>query len=113
MIELFNIIKEQKPAHLQIRCDNLSFFRCDTPTALIDYLQEHLDYYTVEYFNVEMSVKKLDAINVTTSYISSFNIDLFMSNDEYEFINKKYHRSITKYDISPTDINKYKFKFRE
>ena len=44
---------------------------------------------------------------------SSFDIDLFMSNDEYEFINKKYHRSITKYDISPIDIDKYKFKFRE
>ena len=39
MIELFAIIKEQKAAHLQIRCENLSFFRCDTPTELIEYLK--------------------------------------------------------------------------
>ena len=113
MIELFNILKENKSMRLQIRCDHLSFFRCDTPTALIDYLQERLDYYTVEHFDIEMSVKKLDAINVTAPYISSFDIDLYMSKDEYDFINEKYHRSIIKYDKSPINIEKYKFKFKE
>ena len=113
MVELFSIIKEQKSNRLQIRCDNLSFFRCDSPTELIDYLKEHLDYYIVECFSVNTSIKTLDAIDISASYISSFNIDLFMSNDEYEFINKKYYRSIAKYDISPIDINKYKFKFQE
>ena len=91
MIELFNILKENKSMRLQIRCDHLSFFRCDSPTDLIDYLQSRLDYYTIE----------------------CFDIDLYMSKDEYDFINKKYHRSIIKYDKSPINIEKYKFKFKE
>ena len=44
MIELFNILKEHKSMRLQIRCDHLSFFRCDTPNDLIDYLESRLDY---------------------------------------------------------------------
>ena len=113
MIELFNILKEHKSMRLQICCDHLSFFRCDTPNELIDYLKSRLDYYTVECFNVELSNKTLDSINVTMSYISSFDIDLYMSKDEYDFINEKYHRAITKYDKSPVNIEKYRFKAQE
>ena len=113
MVELFSIIKEQKSNRLRIRCDNLSFFRCDSPTELIDYLKEHLDYYIVECFSVNTSIKTLDAIDISASYISSFDIDLYMSKDEYDFINEKFHRSITKYDKSPVDIEKYRFKVQE
>lgn len=113
MIELFNILKEHKSMRLQIRCDHLSFFRCDSPNDLIDYLESRLDYYTVECFNVELSNKTLDSIDVAVSYISSFDIDLYMSKDEYDFINEKYHRSITKYDKSPVNIEKYRFKVQE
>ena len=88
MVELFSIIKEQKSNRLQIRCDNLSFFRCDSPTELIDYLKEHLDYYTVECFSVNTSIKTLDAIDVSASYISSFNIDLFINSYSSFDINK-------------------------
>ena len=113
MIELFNVLKEQKPSRLQIRCNNLSFFRCDSPTELIEYLEDHLDYYTVERFNIEMSVKKLDTINVTTPYISSFDIDLYMSKEDYDYLYKNFHSSISRYDKSPIDIEKYRFKFKE
>ena len=113
MVELFNILKENKSMRLQIRCNHLSFFRCDTPTDLIDYLQEHLDYYTIEHFDIEMSVKKLDAINVTTPYISSFDIDLYMSKEDYDYLYKNFHRSLLKYDASPINIEKYRFKFQE
>jgi hypothetical protein len=113
MIELFNILKEHKSMRLQICCEHLSFFRCDTPNELIDHLESRLDYYTVERFNVELSNKTLDSIDVAVSYISSFDIDLYMSKDEYDFINKKYHRSITKYDKSPVNIEEYRFKFQE
>jgi hypothetical protein len=98
---------------LQICCEHLSFFRCDTPNELIDHLESRLDYYTVERFNVELSNKTLDSIDVAVSYISSFDIDLYMSKDEYDFINEKYHRSITKYDKSPVNIEEYRFKFQE
>ena len=113
MIELFNILKEHKSMRLQICCEHLSFFRCDTPNELIDHLKSRLDYYTVERFNVELSNKTLDSIDVAVSYISSFDIDLYMSKDEYDFINEKYHRSITKYDKSPVNIEKHRFKFQE
>jgi hypothetical protein len=110
MVELFDIIKKHKAMRLQICCDHLSFFRCDTPNELIDYLESRLDYYTVECFNIELSNKTLDSIDVAVSYISSFDIDLYMSKDEYDFINEKYHRSITKYDKSPINIEKYNIK---
>ena len=113
MIELFNILKNHKSMRLQICCDHLSFFRCDSPSDLIDYLESRLDYYTVKCFDVELSNKALDSIYVVVSYISSFDIDLYMSKDEYDFINEKFHRSITKYDKSPVDIEKYRFKVQE
>ncbi len=113
MVELFNIIKQQKSFRLQIHCNNLSFFRCDSPTDLIEYLENHLDYYIIEHFDVTRSIKDLEAIDVSVSYISSFNIDLFMSEEDYNFINENYHRTIVKYDFSPIDLNKYRLKFQE
>ena len=113
MIELFAIIKEQKAAHLQIRCENLSFFRCDTPTELIEYLKGRLDYYTVEHFEVNISTKHLDAIDIVNTYISSFSIDLYMSKEEYDFINSRYHTSIAKYNMEPINIERYRFKYQE
>ena len=113
MIELFNILKENKPMRLQIRCDHLSFFRCDSPTDLIDYLQSRLDYYTVECFDIELSNKTLDSIDVAVSYISSFDIDLYMSKEDYDYLYKNFHSSISRYDKSPINIEKYRFKFKE
>lgn len=104
MIELFDLLETQKTNPIKIKGENLSYWRSDTPTALIEYLSNHIDDYNVEVFNVETGVV------FEERYIKSFDIEIYTDEKTYNKILKLFSNAIGRYNKDGIDISFYKYR---
>ncbi len=105
MIELFGLIKKDKT--IKIKCDNLSYWRSDRPTELVNYIKDNQDYFHIEQFYIKEG-RVFDNI-----YIQAFDIELYMSDETYDQIMEKFRGTIARYNAGVVDISLYEYSFQE
>lgn len=103
MVELFSIITKDRSNSINIQCDNLSYWRSDRPTELIEYLTNNIDDYYVEKFDVDYSHV------FDNKYVRSFDIEIHMSKTTYDNLMNKFQGTIAQYNKNIVDISLYEY----
>ncbi len=111
MIELFTTLKERRKKPIKIKSENISYWQSDSINELVDFIRENLDDFYIDVFHVEYA--KVDDI-FEDEYVKRFDIELYTSQEIYDFISDNYSRVLKKYDkriIDATYVKLLNYKF--
>lgn len=105
MIELFNLINEQRKKTIRINCDHVSYWRSglEQINELVEYIRNHMDKFCVETFKVEYNTVFDDR------YVQSFDIVVQTDQKTYDYISNNFTPILEKYDKRIIDLRSIKF----
>lgn len=105
MIELFGLI--ERPKSIKIACKDISYWHANTPTELVEYIENNLDLFDINVLNVKRSRVFNDL------YIREFDIEIDMSNETYNYMFNRFQNQIARYNKNGVDVSLYRLQSLE
>lgn len=116
MIELIALIKDKRERTLKIKCEHVSYWSSRQISEMIEYMKNNIDKYCIDIFKVdyyskteyEFEAEYYTGFELRTgtfslgncaipNRIKSFDIEVHMNMEEYEYLKDNYNDLIEKY----------------